>query len=187
MSSDCFSAHMQTPLTAIVCRTYPVLPDDLASDIQQFSESQFARLYFSIHRTGFIFRRTVPVEQMMTWQKVRAPIFYSKHAHPSNSPCQTPLNAPLLLMNKPLHKEAIRSFKSIQRVMGDRDRDRPVPTGSMTSLVASGILLEEERGLLAEGLSHGELRDEIYCQVMKQLTGNPSTCVIFSIFELVVS
>lgn len=52
--------------------TYPLLPDDLASDIQQFSESQYARTYFSTHRTGFIFRRTVPVEQMMTWQKVRS-------------------------------------------------------------------------------------------------------------------
>lgn len=52
-------------------RTYPVLPDDLASDIQQFSETQFARQYFSTHRSGFIFRRRIPVEQMMTWQKVR--------------------------------------------------------------------------------------------------------------------
>lgn len=52
-------------------RMYPVLPDDLASDIQQFSESQFARQYFSTHRTGFIFRRKVPLAQMMAWQKVR--------------------------------------------------------------------------------------------------------------------
>lgn len=50
--------------------TYPLLPDDLASDIQQFSESEYARTYFSTHRTGFIFRRTVPVLEMMTWQKV---------------------------------------------------------------------------------------------------------------------
>ena len=49
----------------------PILPHDLASDIQQFSESQYAKQYFSTHRTGFIFRRTVPVAQMMTWQKVR--------------------------------------------------------------------------------------------------------------------
>jgi hypothetical protein len=46
------------------------LPQDLASDIQQFSESDFARQYFSTHRTGFIFRRTVPVAQLMSWQKV---------------------------------------------------------------------------------------------------------------------
>ena len=50
--------------------THPILPQDLASDIQQFSESIYAKQYFSKHRTGFIFRRTVPVEQMMIWQKV---------------------------------------------------------------------------------------------------------------------
>lgn len=60
--------------------TYPILPHDLASDIQLFSESQYARQYFSTHRTGFIFRRTVPVAQMMTWQKVRRFFFhYSFH------------------------------------------------------------------------------------------------------------
>lgn len=53
-----------------VIRIYPVLPHDLASDIQLFSESDYARQYFSTHRTGFIFRRRVPVAQMMTWQKV---------------------------------------------------------------------------------------------------------------------
>ena len=52
------------------CRKYPVLPHDLASDIQQFAESEFAKQYFSTHRTGFIFKRTVPVSEIMSWQKV---------------------------------------------------------------------------------------------------------------------
>ena len=53
-------------------RTFPILPEDLASDIQQFVESDFAKQYFATHRTGLIFRRKVPMEQMMTWQKVRS-------------------------------------------------------------------------------------------------------------------
>lgn len=50
--------------------TYPMLPEALAHDIQHFSQSDYAKQYFSTHRTGFIFRRKVPVAQLMTWQKV---------------------------------------------------------------------------------------------------------------------
>ncbi|TCD60483.1 hypothetical protein EIP91_010015 [Steccherinum ochraceum] len=154
---------------------HPVLPDDLASDILQFSESRFAKQYFSTHRTGFIFKRKVPVSQMMTWQK-------------------TPLSGPLLqLMNKQLYKEAVKVFRSIQRIMGDRSgpsgSGMPPPSphnGSTTSLHSglNSVLLEEERWLLGQGLMHGELRDEIYCQVMKQLSGNPSAESTFKGWQL---
>lgn len=80
--------------------------------------------------------------------------------------------------------------------MGDRERERSVSVrvadthvstvasinGSSTS-VHNVSILEEERWLLGEGLTHGELRDEIYCQLMKQLIGNHNTYVF--IFVLV--
>jgi len=98
------------------------------------------------------------------------------------------MSAPLLSLNKDLHKNAVRAFKVIQRIMGDRERERTATradslgasgnvnlNASTSSLVSSLGVLEEERWLLSEALTHGEIRDEVYCQVVKQLIGNPST------------
>ncbi|KZT64367.1 Rho GTPase activation protein [Daedalea quercina L-15889] len=160
---------------------YPVLPHELSSDIQQFAESHFARQYFSTHRVGIFFKRKIPVEQMMTWQK-------------------TPLSSPLLQLNRSLHKNALKIFKVIQHIMGDRERERGMRLGTGTeSQVSPAVLnastsslpnpskaamLEDERWLLGEGISHGELRDEIYCQVLKQLAGNSSAESVFKGWQL---
>ncbi|KAF5345370.1 hypothetical protein D9758_008505 [Tetrapyrgos nigripes] len=171
----------ETPTSTLNSGTHPVLPQDLASDILQFSQSDYAKQYFSTHRTGFIFRRRVPVDQMMTWQK-------------------SPLSSPLLALNRSLNRDAVKIFKVIQHIMGDRERDKAVSGARAPELQAStvvsinasnvslnqsvGGILEEERWLLGEGLIHGELRDETYCQVMKQLTKNPNPESIFKGWQL---
>lgn len=47
-----------------------MLPKGLVDEIQQFQVADFAKRYFSKQRTGLLFRRRVPVEQLMTWQRV---------------------------------------------------------------------------------------------------------------------
>jgi hypothetical protein len=105
------------------------------------------------------------------------------------------LSLPLLTLKGSLNKDAVKVFKVIQHIMGDRERERPAGlriqsenhvsmvssiNASTTSLAVGTFgIIEEERWLLGEGLTHGELRDEIYCQVMKQLTRNSTTYVTF--------
>ncbi|KAK0473133.1 hypothetical protein EDD18DRAFT_1313999 [Armillaria luteobubalina] len=152
-------------------KSYPVLPHDLASDILQFAESDYAKQYFSTHRTGFIFRRRIPVAQMMSWQR-------------------PPLASPLLALNRTLNRDAHIMGDREGKPMGVRMHSDGVSTVSSSNTSSASLasnaasILEEERWILGEGLTHGELRDEIYCQLMKQLSGNPNTESVFRGWQL---
>lgn len=60
-----------------------------------------------------------------------------------------------MVLNKSVHKDALKCFKLIQRIMGDR-------APSTKSIIADDI-----QTLTNFGILHGELRDEIYVQLCK--------------------
>ncbi|KAI9205889.1 MyTH4 domain-containing protein [Polychytrium aggregatum] len=113
------------------------LPSDLKVAIGQFRIDGFAEKYFSQHRAG-LFRRKVPLEKMLVYSKT--------------------LKAPLMVLNKKLHKDALKCFKLLSKII---DKN-------------AGPCKEEIQALTEKGILHGELRDEIYVQIIKQLKDNPS-------------
>ncbi|KZV71130.1 Rho GTPase activation protein [Peniophora sp. CONT] len=165
------TADAAASIMSIRSGAHPILPENLSMDIRQFATSDFAKQYFATHRTGIIFKRTVPMSEMMAWQR-------------------QPLSSPLLNIPRQLHKDAVKIFRVIQRLMGDERGGRPVARMADPSAQGGGreasvlSLWEEERWLLQMGLSHGELRDEIYCQVTKQLISNPSPESVFKGWQL---
>ncbi|KAK3825774.1 MAG: hypothetical protein J3Q66DRAFT_277593 [Benniella sp.] len=134
----------------------PSLPAELQSSITQFRIAGFAQKYFATHKKG-LFRRKVPMEKMLLHQK-------------------SPLTQPLMVLNKRgVQKDALRCFKIIQKLMGERKGN---------GYSDEDIKLAHE--LIRKGLDHGELRDEIYVQLCKQLTENPSSIKGWHLFTILL-
>ncbi|KAJ3321192.1 hypothetical protein HDV06_004535 [Boothiomyces sp. JEL0866] len=73
------------------------LPADLKNDITQFKIDGYAKKYFATHRKG-LFRRKVPVQKMLVYQK-------------------DSINAPLLQLAHTLSKDAVKCFKLLQKIL----------------------------------------------------------------------
>ncbi|RCH92990.1 hypothetical protein CU097_006478 [Rhizopus azygosporus] len=71
------------------------------------------------------------------------------------------IRQPLLLSNKNLCKDALKCFRIIQILMNDRPRPRNYNA------------MEHFQSLLDCGISKGQMRDEIYVQICRQLNKNP--------------
>ncbi|GAA5817066.1 hypothetical protein MFLAVUS_010603 [Mucor flavus] len=120
----------------------PVLPVGLRQEINRFAIDGFAHKYFSTHKRG-LFRRRVPMNEMLKWTR-------------------DSIKQPLIMLNKDLYKDALRCFKMIQMVMGDRQRPRHWNE------------IDDLQTVLTCGITKGQMRDEIYVQICKQLHDNPS-------------
>lgn len=157
-----------------------VLPSDLQSQLNAFSLGGVAGRHFAQRKSGFFSRKIVPLSQLASWQKA-------------------PLDAPLRDLDRRCTPDALKSFRLIQCIMGDRARsnsDNNSNPNSRTRAVSincfedwitdpvsvlkvpwSDAMVNDARDLLAIGIKNGVLRDEIYLQIMKQLTRwdcNPS-------------
>ncbi|KAI7903019.1 Rho GTPase activation protein [Cokeromyces recurvatus] len=126
--------------------TKPILPVGLQQDITRFAMNGFAQKYFSTHKKG-LFRRRVPMAKMLKWTK-------------------DPIKQPLIMLNKDLYKDALRCFKMIQTIMGDRPPHKSLPRPHN--------VIEDIQSILSCGITKGQMRDEIYVQVCKQLNNNPN-------------
>ncbi|KAJ3304423.1 hypothetical protein HDV03_002767 [Kappamyces sp. JEL0829] len=110
-----------------------VMPLNLKNDISQFKIDGFAKKYFTTQRKG-LFRRKVPMAKMLVYQKDGIP-------------------GPLLNLASSLHKDAVKCFKLLQKILTAK--------GDMLSCY------DDIQNLLEKGIRIGSLRDEIFVQACK--------------------
>lgn len=74
------------------------LPNELITDIQNFSISGFAEKYFSKHKRGFIFRKEIPIQELLKFQTYN-------------------LSKPLMIQSENFKKDGLKCFKYILAVI----------------------------------------------------------------------
>ncbi|KAJ2114028.1 hypothetical protein IW146_003412 [Coemansia sp. RSA 922] len=115
----------------------------ISADSRLYGMRAFANTQFAAQKRGFL-RRKVPLEEMVSYTSET-------------------ITRPLMNLPRELTRDAVRSFRIIQRFMGNSEADVPFKEK-----------FAEVLWLANRGIRNQILRDEVFCQLAKQVTGNPS-------------
>ncbi|KAJ2662653.1 hypothetical protein IWW48_001711 [Coemansia sp. RSA 1200] len=115
----------------------------IRGDGQACGMRAFASTQFAAQKRGFL-RRKVPLDEMVSYTSET-------------------IARPLLNLPREMARDAVRAFRTIQRLLGNIGSD------SGTDRRAADTLWLANRGIACP-----PLRDEVFCQLAKQITGNPS-------------
>ncbi|KAJ2845544.1 hypothetical protein J3B02_004652, partial [Coemansia erecta] len=115
----------------------------IRADSSMYGMRTFASTQFASQKRGFL-RRKVPLEEMISYTS-------------------EPLTRSLMNLPREMNRDAVRSFRVIQRFMGNTDED-----------VSLNEKFTDVLWLANVGVRNQPMRDEIFCQLAKQVTGNPS-------------
>ncbi|KAJ2823712.1 hypothetical protein GGI24_003612, partial [Coemansia furcata] len=116
----------------------------ISADSRLYGMRAFANTQFAAQKRGFL-RRKVPLEEMVSYTSET-------------------ITRPLMNLPREVTRDAVRSFRIIQRYMGNSEADVPF-----------NEKFAEVLWLANRGIRNQILRDEVFCQVAKQVTGNPSS------------